>query len=109
MTESTLFIVIGVIVIALFIVGYFLQRNMRIQEYETDIVGLHSELSAYPVSDWRFDHLLNQFELITKNNRDKKRTAYLWLKFIIKYEDFTPVAKMQGNYIIFKTIQDKIL
>jgi hypothetical protein len=109
MTESTIFIIIGIILVALFVIGYFLQRNLRIQDYETDIVVLHSELSAYPVSDWRFDHLLNQFELITKNNRNRKRTADLWLKFVDKYEDFTPVAKMQGNYIIFKTIQDKIL
>jgi hypothetical protein len=109
MNESTLFIIIGIILVALFVIGYFLQRNLQIQNYESAIVGLHSELSAYPVSDWRFSNLLDQFELITKNNRDRKRTADLWLKFVDKYEDYTPVAKMQGNYIIFKTIQDKIL
>ena len=108
MNETTLFIIIGIILVPLFTVGYFLQRNRCKVNYIRDITYLHAYLSQATPSELNFMYLLDEFDNLARNNRDKERTLEIWNLFKEKYEDFIPVHAIQRAYKTFTTLDERL-
>ena len=85
-------------IIILVFMGLFVWRWMRgtsRMTYNTDMSWIEHYILFCPVTAENFMFILNKWELIVGNNKDKKRTKKAWFDFTQKY--YVLYSKMFSN------------